>query len=235
MKVKRKLGVIFVLCFLFLTSAALANSNPHPPGNPSPANGAVIENRDVTISWQCAGDPDGDSVVYDVFFGTTDPPPFSHTQAGISYDAGTLEFKTYYWRIVVKDDKGGVTIGPVWSFTVIQKIQVSIDVTKISIDVYKPGWYTSSYSSITVTSEGNVKLCFGSVGNPAGLGGEIETWYKLDGCSWKEASGLAGHEHTFVNPVSDQILNLGIKFHVKQSTPPSTYDNKFGLTFYPEI
>lgn len=44
--------------------------------------------------------PDGDTVTYDVYFGTSSPPPLvSSAQAAATYDPGTLSYSTtYYWR-----------------------------------------------------------------------------------------------------------------------------------------
>jgi len=61
---KKKLSVIFVLYFLFLlflSSVGLANSSlpPYPPTDSLRTDGAVVADRDVTISWECTGDPDG--------------------------------------------------------------------------------------------------------------------------------------------------------------------------------
>ena len=41
-----------------------------------------------------------------------------NADGGFTYDPGSLAASTvYFWRIVASDDRGGSSIGPVWSFT----------------------------------------------------------------------------------------------------------------------
>jgi formylglycine-generating enzyme required for sulfatase activity len=73
----------------------------------------------VNLSWDCS-DPDGDTVTYDVYFGTSadfktplvpDHSSRAFTKSNLSYNT------TYYWKVVAKDGKGATTEGPVWQFT----------------------------------------------------------------------------------------------------------------------
>jgi len=53
---------------------------------------------------------------HDIYFGTTNPPPFIVNQESAEFDPGTLESDvTYYWRVDEKN-AGGTTTGDVWSF-----------------------------------------------------------------------------------------------------------------------
>jgi outer membrane protein assembly factor BamB len=94
------------------------NNPPSQPSNPSPSDGANNISLTPILSW-AASDPDGDSLTFDVYFGTeTDPPLVESKLTTNTYKPATLNSATtYYWKIVVKDGKGGVTEGPVWSFT----------------------------------------------------------------------------------------------------------------------
>ncbi|HEC89586.1 MAG TPA: PKD domain-containing protein, partial [Thermoplasmatales archaeon] len=96
----------------------IINHPPVTPYNPSPSNGSTSVSTTTDLSWQCF-DPDGDDVTYDVYFGTSNPPPkVSSNQTSTTYDPGTLSYsKTYYWRIVTWDDTGLKTIGGIWHFT----------------------------------------------------------------------------------------------------------------------
>lgn len=100
------------------TTEAQTNQPPYEPSNPVPNNGATDVSIYTDLSWS-GGDPDGDNVTYDVYFGTNSPPPkVSDKQSSTSYNPNTLEFNTtYYWQIVAWDEYGLSTIGPVWSFT----------------------------------------------------------------------------------------------------------------------
>ena len=94
---------------------------PLTPYAPSPATNAVDIAINANLSWQ-GGDPDaGDTVTYDVYFGSTNPPALLATDLAIaSYEPGVLEdLTTYYWKIVAEDNTGLQTEGPVWSFTTI--------------------------------------------------------------------------------------------------------------------
>jgi len=110
-------GVLLILWSCAAPSAS--NYPPATPSNPYPMNNVMNVLIDVTLSWGCS-DPDGDSLTYDIYFGTSSNPPLvksGHT--GNSYNPGTLQYNmTYYWKIVATDGKGGETRGPVWKFTI---------------------------------------------------------------------------------------------------------------------
>jgi len=94
------------------------NEPPNTPSSPNPANGSTDVSVTTDLSW-IGGDPNGDPVTYDVFFGTTSPPPkVASNQSGTSYDTGTMNYgTTYYWKIVAWDNHGALTAGPIWDFT----------------------------------------------------------------------------------------------------------------------
>ncbi|MFQ6093142.1 MAG: hypothetical protein ACE5OR_10755 [bacterium] len=87
------------------------NNPPDPPSSPSPQDGKTGVAVKTTLSWS-GGDPDGDEVSYDVYFGTSSPPPLKksgHTTT--SYNPGTLTQGTsYHWQVVAKDPQGGDTL-----------------------------------------------------------------------------------------------------------------------------
>jgi hypothetical protein len=91
---------------------------PTQPSNPTPYNGQIEVSIKPTLSWT-ASDPDGDKVVYDIYFGTNSNPPLIKSNYETNtFTPGKLNYKTtYYWKIVAKDNKGGVTEGITWSFT----------------------------------------------------------------------------------------------------------------------
>ena len=96
-----------------------SNNNPNTPSNPNPLNHATSIDVNADLSWT-GGDPDsGDTVTYDVYFGTSSPPPKVVTgQSGTTYDPGTMSASTtYYWQVVSWDDHGASTSGPIWDFT----------------------------------------------------------------------------------------------------------------------
>jgi hypothetical protein len=100
------------------TTMAEPNDPPYVPNSPDPANGTSGVNVDAVLTW-VGGDPDsGDTVTYDVYFGTLDPPGIVvYGQSATSYDPVMEYSTTYYWKIVAWDDHGSSAEGPVWHFT----------------------------------------------------------------------------------------------------------------------
>jgi glutaredoxin len=96
------------------------NSPPNTPKNPTPSDGATNIPIKPTLHWT-GGDPDSDTVTYDVYFDAENPNPttlVSNNQTGTTYKPSQLEYNTsYYWKIVAEDTFGEITEGPIWSFT----------------------------------------------------------------------------------------------------------------------
>jgi len=103
------------------------NSPPFEPKSPFPANGAVrvpvlAEGQPVavTLNWT-GGDPNPwDTVVYDVYFGTSPGSlaKIADSIASAPIDKADLaEGSTWYWQIIARDDVGSETGSPVWAFT----------------------------------------------------------------------------------------------------------------------
>jgi hypothetical protein len=93
------------------------NCPPLEPCDPFPGDDADYIPLGVTLSWM-SDDPDvGDTVEYDVYFGTASDPPLVDTVAVESYDPGILNYETtYYWRIVARDNHGKTSEGLLWQF-----------------------------------------------------------------------------------------------------------------------
>ncbi len=101
------------------------NSPPYPPTPKYPQNGSGHAPIDTILEWY-GGDPDGDDVTYDVYFGEFSPfegPPLvANNITNTSYDptpfGQTLEFNTKYaWKIVAWDEYGLNASGGPWCFT----------------------------------------------------------------------------------------------------------------------
>ena len=102
-----------------------SNRPPYTPSDPFPADKAIYVNMNTNLSW-IGGDPDpADTVTYDIYFGTTNPPPKLVSNQSIStYQPESMhENTTYYWKIIAWDSKHVSTSGPIWSYTTINTEQ----------------------------------------------------------------------------------------------------------------
>lgn len=95
------------------------NQPPPAPSNPDPADGSQNVSITPNLQWTC-DDPEGDEVMFDVYFGTTQyPQNVGSLHNERTYFPGWLEPQTtYYWKIIAYE--GGSedrSEGPLWSFT----------------------------------------------------------------------------------------------------------------------
>jgi hypothetical protein len=123
------LGLALMSCMPSnLPNDSTTNNPPTQPTNPTPNDGATDVSITPTLSWE-ASDPDGDTLTFDIYFGTDSSPTLAKSNLTTkTYSPGTLEPNTtYYWKVVAKDDKGGVTEGPVWSFKTIIGKSLSLE------------------------------------------------------------------------------------------------------------
>jgi len=103
----------------FTTVPPGTNNPPNQPTNPYPTNNTTEVNLNPELSWS-GGDPDnGDTVTYDIYFGTTTSSgKVASNQSNATYTPGTLQYIThYYWKIIAWDNHGLSQTGPLWSFT----------------------------------------------------------------------------------------------------------------------
>ncbi len=113
----------FIISFLMTSCALITNSNPKIISY-SPANNAENVDIHVKLSW-IAQDPDGELLIFDVYFGVTNPPPLVLIDtSSSSYDPGTLGYnKKYYWKVIAKDGKNGRADTGVLSFTTMHRLE----------------------------------------------------------------------------------------------------------------
>lgn len=114
-----KLSSDYSEVFSFYTSAeAVINHLPFSPDLVAPALNAVLNTTTVTLKWTATDVDATDKLVYDVYFGTVNPPAtkVSENQVTNVFDVAIAASKEYYWKVVVKDNKGGETTGQTWKF-----------------------------------------------------------------------------------------------------------------------
>jgi N-acetyl-beta-hexosaminidase len=94
---------------------------PEAASNPVPANYAINQPDAVTLAWTASTVSCGESVTYDVHFGTSSNPTDMVVVGEARADttllqAGLSPAVTYYWKVVAKAN-GHSTDSEVWSFT----------------------------------------------------------------------------------------------------------------------
>lgn len=148
--------VIMIVLYGCSQPSVLLNNPPLAPSIPFPLDGATNVNITPTLSWECS-DPDGDSLSYDIYFGTDpnklpvikdDHPSTSLVLETISGYKELQNETTYYWMVVAKDSKGGVTPSPIWSFTTSKPARLK--------------WKFETYNTITpgpaIASDGTIYI-----------------------------------------------------------------------------
>lgn len=81
-----------------------------------PAINSTITGTNTPLEWT-AIDLDNDVLTYDIYFGTNPNPPLLISNHPLKTYTVTLNANTtYFWRIDVRDTKGGKTTGQIWSF-----------------------------------------------------------------------------------------------------------------------
>ncbi len=99
-------------------NACHANSLPNVPVLVSPENTDDNVDTNMTLEWTC-DDPDlDDTLTYDIYLGTTNPPPLYITiQDDTTFTPDTLSSDTiYFWKVTVRDNADEETQSPVWLF-----------------------------------------------------------------------------------------------------------------------
>ena len=94
------------------------NNLPFLPVLTYPVINTEIEDLNVTLSWT-AHDVDMDELIFDVYLDTNSNPTtkVSENLTTTNYTANNLTADTtYYMKVIVKDSKGGITIGQIWNF-----------------------------------------------------------------------------------------------------------------------
>jgi hypothetical protein len=88
------------------------------PSDPSPANSAVEAPVLTMLAWSYP-DFDPDQVSFDIYCGTSDPPPMIASQVSdTTYDPGPLGTdEIYYWYIVAHPKGGRTGYSDIWSFS----------------------------------------------------------------------------------------------------------------------
>ena len=106
---------------LYTEGVGITNHLPFSPELVSPTLNEVVHGapKILALTWTASDVDTSDILTYDVYFGTdkNNLSIVSSSQSAKTYSASLLASKNYYWKVTVKDNKGGQTVGQVWSFT----------------------------------------------------------------------------------------------------------------------
>lgn len=107
------------LFYFYTEGDGITNHLPFSPVLVSPALNSVQTGTSVTLQWTANDVDTSDTLTYDVYFGTANPPTIvtSSNQSASTLTKTVTASTKYYWKVTVKDNKGGQTVGQVWSFT----------------------------------------------------------------------------------------------------------------------
>ncbi|HEY9221067.1 MAG TPA: hypothetical protein VIO43_05755 [Lutibacter sp.] len=106
--------------FSFYTEGVgVTNHLPFSPVLVSPTLNSLQTTATVNLQWTATDVDASDTLTYDVYFGAVNLPLTATTpnHPSTSLNVNLNPSTTYFWKVVVKDGKGGQTIGQVWSFT----------------------------------------------------------------------------------------------------------------------
>lgn len=105
--------------YKFYTSGdAVVNHLPFVPDLVAPTQNMVLNTLNTTLKWNATDVDATDVLTYDIYFGTTANPTtkIKENNTSKSFDVTLEPTKEYYWKVVVKDNKGGETTGQIWKF-----------------------------------------------------------------------------------------------------------------------
>lgn len=105
--------------YKFYTSGdAVVNHLPFVPELVAPTQNVVLNTSSTTLKWNATDVDATDVLTYDIYFGTTANPTtkIKENNTSKSFDVTLEPTKEYFWKVVVKDNKGGETTGQVWKF-----------------------------------------------------------------------------------------------------------------------
>jgi len=102
----------------FLINVSDVNRSPSIPSAIMPSPGAIVFNlQDIELVWEC-NDPDGDELIYDLYFGETNSMIKTASTLETRFTLGRIEDgKTYSWKVIVSDSAGSTEESPVFEFS----------------------------------------------------------------------------------------------------------------------
>jgi uncharacterized repeat protein (TIGR01451 family) len=106
---------------IVMISIEAINDPPNMPNESTPRDGARNVELNTILNWSCH-DVDSSNLTYDVYFGTSNPPPLLAANiTDIRYDPRLDYFTTYFWKIIAWDNHDESNSSEIWSFITSRK------------------------------------------------------------------------------------------------------------------
>lgn len=105
--------------FKFYTAGdAVINHLPFAPELVEPILNVTLNSTTATLKWDASDVDTSDELTYDIYLGTVNPPTekIGENKSEKTFDVTLESSKQYYWKVIVKDNNGGETVGQVWQF-----------------------------------------------------------------------------------------------------------------------
>ena len=187
------------------------NQPPYQPCDPSPENGSVEVDNNADLYWT-GGDPNPeDGVYYDVYFGSSNPPPkINGNQSDTTYNPGEMSYNsTYFWQIVAWDNFGASNAGPIWYFITTSTIN-SPPNTPPKPNGPNSGMIKNAYNFSSITTDNdddNISYGWDWDGNM-----HVDQW-----SSWYSSGETCNMSYSWNNPGTYQIRVKSKDVHYSES------------------
>jgi hypothetical protein len=137
-----------------LSALAIYLGPPATPTVVAPSDGASDVSIAPQLSWTAGG-----ATTYDVYFGSTNPPPLvSAAQTAATYATGLLSLSTvYYWKITATNAYGSTT-GAVSSFTTTATVEEAVTTINTTATGTQDNFAPGSFTNFNVLRCGNASL-----------------------------------------------------------------------------
>ncbi|MCP4312089.1 MAG: T9SS type A sorting domain-containing protein [Bacteroidetes bacterium] len=153
------------LCEIKMTQVGVFLSLPEKATEPNPADEAITVDEATNVSWT----PGDNTAYHDLYFGTSNPPPYVGNQLDSVLDPGVLQYNTtYFWRVNEKNNDG-TKVGDIWSFTT--EIAFS-DAAFVSQNIPEDTLHTGESMSVDVVLKNTGESTWDSASGQFSLGSQ---------------------------------------------------------------
>jgi hypothetical protein len=106
--------------FAFYTQGqSIENYAPFAAELIAPENNENLDQETVFLSWNAEDINTADTLTYELYLGENDNLVLiENNLTAKNFEINVSQRKTYSWRINVKDQNGGKSIGEIWTFTI---------------------------------------------------------------------------------------------------------------------